>query len=266
MKVGIAQIGPKLLDINQNLKIHLEYINLAKEKGLDILVFPELSLTGYLTGWITPFVAVDIYSPEIKNILEVSKGISVVFGAIIEERKQFYNSAIFVEDGEIKGIHKKVYLPTYGMFDEGRFFTAGSSFDVIHGKLGRFGILICEDAWHLDSYISYAEVDYIVLIANNPLRVVVSDNSINVWHKIASIPPLFFGIPTIYANRVGVEDGIIFFGSSKVINGDGSVEAEGRIFEEDFITAEIKPHKSRAAKYKSATLREHLNAIRKNSR
>ncbi|MEO0139211.1 MAG: nitrilase-related carbon-nitrogen hydrolase [candidate division WOR-3 bacterium] len=266
MKVCIAQIRPKLLNVENNLDLHLKYINNAREKGLDIIVFPELSLTGYLTGWMTPIVALDLHSYEIKKILDSSKGMAVVFGAIIEENGQFYNSAVFVEDGEIRGIHKKVYLPTYGMFDEGRFFTAGSSFNLIHSRLGKFGILICEDAWHLDSYLSYADADYILLIANNPLRVVISDNSVNVWHRIASIPPLFFGIPTIYANRVGVEDGIIFFGGSRVINGDGSVEAEGKIFEEDFITAEIKPHKSRAAKYKSATLREHLNAIRKNPR
>lgn len=266
MKAGVAQVYPKLLNVNHNLEVHLKYINIAKEKGLDLLVFPELSLTGYLTGWITPIVAVNTYSQEIKKILEFSEGITVIFGAIIEEKGQFYNSAIFVEDGKIKGIHKKVYLPTYGMFDEGRFFTAGSSFDVIHSKLGSFGVLICEDAWHMDSYLSYVDVDYIVLIANNPLRVVISENSISIWHRIAHIPPLFFGIPTIYANRVGVEDGIIFFGGSRIIDGDGTVGAEGKLFEEDFIISEIKPYKSRAVKYKSATLREHLNAFRKNPR
>ncbi|MEO0175958.1 MAG: nitrilase-related carbon-nitrogen hydrolase, partial [candidate division WOR-3 bacterium] len=123
MKVCIAQIRPKLLNVENNLDLHLKYINNAREKGLDIIVFPELSLTGYLTGWMTPIVALDLHSYEIKKILDSSKGMAVVFGAIIEENGQFYNSAVFVEDGEIRGIHKKVYLPTYGMFDEGRFFT-----------------------------------------------------------------------------------------------------------------------------------------------
>jgi len=266
LKVGIAQISPKLLDVESNLQKHIKYINLAKDEGVDLLVFPELSLTGYLTGWITPLVSMKFKDDIFQRLLEASKGISVIFGGILEERDMFYNAAFFIEDGELKGIHRKVYLPTYGMFDEGRFFAYGWEFKSIESKLGKFGILICEDAWHLDSYLSYTDTDAIVIIANNPLRVVMSRTSIEVWHEIASIPTLFFGIPTIYANRVGVEDGIIFFGGSRVIMGNGDVKAQGSLFKEELIISEIDASITRAAKYKSATLREHLNAIRKNAR
>jgi predicted amidohydrolase len=266
LKVGIAQIKPKLLNIQENLKKHLECIEMAKGEGLDLLVFPELSLTGYLTNWMTPTVSISEGSKELDEILEKAKGISLIFGAIIEDRGQFYNSAIFVEDGKILGIHRKVYLPTYGMFDEGRYFTRGKSFSPIESKLGRFGVLICEDAWHLDAYLEYSQCDYIVIISNNPLRGVGERSSVDVWHTLAGIPSLFFGTPTIYANRVGVEDGIIFFGRSRIIDGDGRVLAEGKEFEEELVIAEINPYTSRAMRFKSATLRVHLNALGKDAR
>ncbi len=266
MKAGIAQIKPKLLDVRENLKKHLEYIEIAKTKGLDIIVFPELSLTGYLTNWLTPMVSIDENSWEMKEILDRSYGISVVFGAIVEKRGQFYNSAVFVEDGKVLGIHMKVYLPTYGMFDEGRYFTKGRGFFPIESKFGKFGLLICEDAWHLEAYLSYSECDYIIIISNNPLRGVGEKSSVDIWHSLAEIPPLFYGIPTIYANRVGVEDGIIFFGRSRIIDGNGKVLAEGKEFEEDLVFAKIEPYVSRAMKFRSATLREHLNAIGKSAR
>ncbi len=264
--MGIAQISPKLLDVDSNLQKHIKYINLAKDKGVELLVFPELSLTGYLTGWITPLVSIRFNDDVFQRLLEASKGISVILGGILEERDMFYNAAFFIENGELKGVHRKVYLPTYGMFDESRFFAQGWEFRPIDSNLGKFGILICEDAWHLDGYLSYTDTDAIVLIANNPLRVVVSRTAIEVWHEIASIPSLFFGIPTIYANRVGVEDGIIFFGASRVIMGDGEVKTQGSVFKEELIISEIDVSITRAAKYRSATLREHLNAIRKNAR
>jgi len=266
LKVGIAQIKPKLLNVRENLKKHVEYIEIAKRDGLNLVVFPELSLTGYLTGWMTPTASINENSKELMEILESSKDISIIFGAIIEERGQFYNCAVFIEDGRILGIHRKVYLPTYGMFDEGRYFTRGKVFSPIKSKLGSFGILICEDAWHLEAYLAYAECDFVVIISNNPLRGVGGKSSIEVWHNLAEIPPLFYGIPTFYANRVGVEDGIIFFGRSRILDGDGRVLAEGREFEEDLIVAEIKPQTSRAMKFKSATLREHLNALGKDAR
>ncbi len=262
----MAQIKPALLNIHRNLNKHVEYIRLAKGEGVRVLVFPELSLTGYLTGWITPLVSLTPESREVKVILEESGGMVVIFGGIFEEKGQYYNAAFVVEDGEIKGIHRKVYLPTYGMFDEGRFFTTGWEYKPVNTSLGSFGILICEDAWHLESYLSYADVDIVVIMANNPLRVVLSEPSVSVWHKLVSIPSLFFGIPTIYANRVGVEDGIIFYGSSRIIQGNGKVEAEGGFLKEEMVVGNINANITRAVRYSSATLREHLNAFRKNSR
>jgi len=225
-----------------------------------------LSLTGYLLGWLVPQVSVRREEPLWEEMVRHLKGAVAVVGAVLEERDMFYNAAVVLSSEGILGIHRKVYLPTYGMFDEGRYFSAGHSFEKIPTPLGEMALMICEDAWHMDAYLSRADADLFVLIANNPLRVVQDASAVEVWHRLSSLPPTFFGSPAVYANRAGVEDGIIFFGGSRIYEGNGAVMAEAPLFEEGLIFAEIDTDIRRAARYNSATLREHLNyALRKGS-
>ncbi len=264
IRTAVVQFKPALANVDRNLERHRHFIKEALEGGADLIVFPELSLTGYLLGWLVPQVSL---KPDDGVWAELTEDLGervLVVGAVVEERDMFYNAMVVLSGDGILGIHRKVYLPTYGMFDEGRYFTAGPGFEKIKTPLGELAILICEDAWHMDAYLSRADADLFVLSANNPLRVVQGGTAVEVWHRIASLPSLYFGTPTVYANRVGVEDGVIFFGGSRIYQGNGTLSAEAPLFEETLLFGEIDTALRRAARYNSATLREHLNhALRK---
>ncbi len=267
VRIGVAQIKPVLADVPSNVEKHISYIGLASERGVDILVFPELSLTGYSLGWLVPQVSIRPDDPILRDLSDEAGDMLLVVGGVLEERDMFYNALFLLHRGEVLGIHRKVYLPTYGMFDESRFFAKGRGFDTFETHVGRVALSICEDAWHLDSFLSRADADLFVLSANNPLRVVQGASSVDVWHYIAALPTVYFSTPSVYVNRVGVEDGVIFFGASRILEADGSVSLSAPIFEEGLFTGEVHPHLRRAARYNSATLREHFNhAVREGSR
>ena len=150
MRVALAQVAPALGNVEANLRMHRSAARKAAAAGADLIVFPELSLTGYLLQDLVPEVALSPeQSREIEQLRRLSRRIAIVMGFVEEsEDHRFYNSALFLARGEILHSHRKVYLPTYGMFDEGREFAAGETFRAFDTPLGRFGILICEDAWH----------------------------------------------------------------------------------------------------------------------
>ncbi len=117
MKVGLAQIDCKLGDVKANLEKIRGFISEAKKRKVDLLVFPELSLTGYSVGSLVPEVAIRVDNPLIKELKKESKGISLVIGFVEESKEHnFYNSALYLEKGRIKHLHRKIYLPNYGVW------------------------------------------------------------------------------------------------------------------------------------------------------
>ena len=145
-KTAIAQIDCRVGAFEQNLKHHLEFIDRAIAEGAKLVLFPELSLTGYTLRDLAWDVAINPFQNKIiAPLLEKSRKISIAVG-FVESGTHYgiYNSAMFLEDGEIKHIHRKLYPPTYGMFEEGRYFSVGKTIAAFDSKLGRFGMLICD--------------------------------------------------------------------------------------------------------------------------
>ncbi|MAE28012.1 MAG: nitrilase-related carbon-nitrogen hydrolase [Planctomycetota bacterium] len=234
-----AQIEPTLGDLETNLATHLTAIDQAASAGADIVLFPELSLTGYFLKDLTSEVARALDSNEIRVLLEASKRISLAFGFVeAAPDGRLYNSVAFCEDGAILHVHRKVHLVTYGMFEESRDFAAGEEFAVFDSRHGRFGILICEDAWHMGgAYLHYMSgADALLVHSSSPARGVQAipptsgdecDEpctlaSNRTWETLLSALSLFFRTPVVFTNRVGVEDGITFSGDSRVIGPDGA--------------------------------------------
>src|SRR5512145_1780641 len=125
LNVGLAQIYPKLGDVCANLDKHLEYVQRAVDAGVDMVIFPELSLTGYQVQDLVPEVAIRARhdDPTYSALLDASKRIDMMFGFVqADERQRFYIACAYLSNGETLHIHHKVYLPTYAMFDEGRYF------------------------------------------------------------------------------------------------------------------------------------------------
>jgi len=218
----LAQIKPKLGCVADNLALIEERIQQAIAAKADLVIFPELALTGYFLKDLVPEVARRLDSPEIMRLVELSRQISIAVGFVEETSDyRFFNSALYLENGAIRHLHRKVYLPTYGLFDEQRYMARGEQLRAFDTKFGRMGILICEDMWHLSaSYILAMDgATTLVCLSSSPGRGIEGDTlgSANAWQQLTSTTAMFLNCRVLYCNRVGYEDGVNFWGGSEYV-------------------------------------------------
>ena len=265
--VALAQIKPKLGCLADNL----DMIEAAVEKGIKeragVVIFPELAMTGYFLKDLVPEVALSIDSTEIKRLLALSRHISIAVGFVeVTADYRFYNSAIYLEDGEIRHRHRKVYLPTYGLFDEQRYLARGLRLRSFDTRFGRMGILICEDMWHLSaSYVLAMDgATTIICLSSSPGRGIMDEENLGsttAWQKLNATTAMFLNCRVLYCNRVGYEDGVNFWGGSEAVGPNGEVTARGKILEEDFIIAEIEEGALRRERIFSPLMRDESLSI-----
>ncbi len=259
--VILAQIKPKLGCIKENFSLIEERIQSAKEAGADLVVFPELALTGYFLKDLVPEVALRLDSPEIARLAALSRDISIAVGFVeVTDDYRFYNSAVYLENGAIRHLHRKVYLPTYGLFDEQRYMARGERFRAFDTKFGRMGMLICEDMWHLSSsYILAMDgAATLLCLSSSPGRGIGGDSldSAEAWQQLTSTTAMFLNCRVLYCNRVGYEDGVNFWGGSEYIAPSGKSVVRGKILEEDFVTATLDEGSLRRERIFSPMLRD----------
>ena len=262
-KIGIAQISPRLGDIGANLALYEHALTKAKAEDVELLIFPELSLTGYHLRDMVSTVALRQDSAEITRLRELSTSVSCVAGLVEESSDfRFYNSAVYLSEGEIQHVHRKVYLPTYGMFDEQRYFARGNAVRAFDTPYGRAAALVCEDLWH-PSTAYIAALDKALLFicpSSSPLRGIADDReqdeNARYWESMNRAYAETFGVFVIYANRVGFEDGVGFWGGSEIIDPFGQCLAKGRYYEEDFVTADISLDAVRRKRVAAPLLRD----------
>jgi predicted amidohydrolase len=246
IRVAIAQINPKLGDLPSNIAVYEESVRTARSQGAELLLFPELSLTGYMLRDTVPQVALTFESPEIRKLKELSRVIPFVAGLVEESADhRFFNAAVYFEGGEIVHVHRKVYLPTYGMFDEQRYFARGDRIRAFNSKFGRIVILICEDLWH-SSTVYLAALDGALAVlcpSSSPLRGIVDgqpqDDNARYWEMINRGYAETFSLFVVYGNRAGFEDGVGFWGGSEIIDPFGLRLAKGKYYDSDFVTGEV---------------------------
>ncbi len=248
MNIAIAQIAPKLGDVAANLETHLDLLEKARKKKAGLVVFPELGLTGYTLKDLVEEAALDPRSdPRFAKFVAKTKGLSAVVGFVEEgpaEKGLFYNAAAFVADGRIVHIHRKVYLPTNGMFEEAKFFAQGREFRAFDAPFGRVGLLICRDFLHYGaSYVHYAAgADMIVCISAAPGRGVGGGDAFEtgrMWELMGEAVSYFSSAFVVYANRVGVEDGVTFAGGSFVFAPGGRLAGRAAAVDPDFAVVPV---------------------------
>jgi len=262
-RVAIAQINPRLGDLQANMALYEAKIRQGGEAGADLLLFPELSLTGYFLRDMVPDVALTTRSPEMKKLKELSRGLPFVAGLVEESADhRFFNAAVYFEDGEIRHVHRKVYLPTYGMFDEQRYFARGDRVRAFDSKFGRLAILICEDLWHTSTiYLAALDGARAVLCpSSSPLRGIVDgqaqDDNARYWEMINRTYAETFSLFMLYGNRSGFEDGVGFWGGSEVVDPFGQRLAKAKYYDEDFIISEVAFEAVRRKRTMSPLLRD----------
>jgi predicted amidohydrolase len=236
--VALAQCYPKLGDVAANLSAHLAVIGVAVAHDAALVVFPELSLTGYFLKDQVPEVALRLDSPEVGALRAASLAgrVDIVAGLILEsDRHHFHNASIYISGGEVIHVHRKVYLPTYGLFDEQRYLAAGDrfrAFDISFGgragQTWRAGMLICEDLWHPSAAALLARqgVDVLICPSASPGSGVLQGDALGTARSYDVMTRTYAQLFTsylIYCNRTGFEDGVGFWGGSRVVGPVGTV-------------------------------------------
>jgi predicted amidohydrolase len=237
-KLRIAQIDSALANFNENLDKHLTLIDVAIKDGVEFIVFPELSLSGYNVQDAAQDIAMPIHDSRLEPLRERSKHISILCGGVeLSDDFGVYNAAFFFEDGISRSVHRKVFLPTYGMFEELRYFTAGQRVAPFHSRrLGTVGAAICEDNWHvtLPYLLAMQGAKVMFTLVASPLRVDLGAGELHIattWEMLARTYANLFSIYVVMANRIGNEDGLSYWGGSEIIAPNGNIAAKAVLFD-----------------------------------
>ena len=262
-RAALLQTNPRLGDVQTNLEEHVSAIDRAIDAGTELICFPELSLTGYFLKDQVDELAQPLDSGLFEPLLERSRKASIVVGFVERSpSNRLYNSMAFLEAGEIIGVHRKVHLVSYGMFDEARDFAAGESFRIIESRLGRFGPLICEDLWHTPSaYLHFLnDADYLLVQSASPARGVEAPgpglSSQRTWNTLLEATAILYRTWVLYVGRVGWEDGIGFGGASAGYDPFGTCHGPCDAIEPDMLEVVVDKDALRRARVETPLRRD----------
>ncbi len=271
-RVALAQIAPRLGDLGANLELVAEHTAEAAAQGANLVVFPELALNGYLLQDLVPEVAIKADDPRLLAIGADLPGTLVAVGFAEETRAHRYcNSVALLRGGELIGLHRKVYLPTYGLFDEGRFTRPGHEIRTadVGDPLRRIGLSVCEDFWHPFIPMLQAQDGALLLVnvAAGPARAPGSASGLEAiasWHRMQETYALLGTVGVAFCNRVGNEEGLTFWGGSRLLGPDGAVIVEAPLYEEALVVGVLETDDLRMQRYSLPIMAdERLELVRR---
>jgi predicted amidohydrolase len=270
LRVGLAQIDSRLGDVERNVESHLEFIRQARAEGVELLVFPELSLTGYRLLHLTSRVAVrPADSSAVRAIAEAADGMAVILGLVEDgDDGALYNSALFLRGGVIAHVHRKVYLPTYGLFQEKRFFGEGQELGVValDAAGSTCGILICEDLWHAETARKLARggAKLLIVVSASPGRIGPGERpeSLDDWEILTRSAALLNTSWVAYCNRVGWEEGSFYTGGSHFVRPGGEVFSRAPVLDPHLLIADLDLREVDRLRFRLPLLREERPEIR----
>ena len=262
LRIALAQCDAVLGDLAANHQSHLQWIERARAAQADLVVFPELSLTGYLLQDLVQDVARPRDDAVFTELARHAGPTSVIVGGIEEGRDHGqYIASFLLEDGAVAHVHRKLYLASYGVFDEARFVGAGRHVRCAESKLGRFGMLVCEDAWHPSavSITMLQGADLVVVQVASPVRELRRGElprNAETWLDTLRTYARLYGTHIVFCNRVGSEDGLVFWGHSCVLGPDGDMLARASLFDEELLVVDVDPERVREARLSNPVLRD----------
>ena len=252
MKIALAQLNYHIGNFEKNTLKILDQIEAAKKDKIDLLVFSELSVCGYPPqDLLEKKTFIEQCEIAIEKITPYCKEIAVIIGSPTinyhQKGKRLYNSAIFIAEGKVQYIQNKTLLPTYDIFDEYRYFEPNDKFNVVEYKEKKIAITICEDLWDFQPVentfaknqlynitpmekLAEHKPDLIINIAASPFSYTKIWGRKNIFIRNAKK----YNLPLFNVNQVGAQTELIFDGGSLVVNPDGTIADEMKLFEEDY--------------------------------
>ncbi len=262
MRIALAQINPTVGDLQGNRNKIIEHINEARSRGADLVAFPELSVCGYPPE---DLVFKQSFLQDNKRIIEEiaarTKDITAVVG-FVDTGKDAYNAAAILHNGKQVGVYHKLFLPTYSVFDEDRYFKRGNSCPVFTINGINIGVNICEDIWY--------ELGPTTLQRDANAEVIVNINGSPYYAGKRELREKFVATRAIdnelfvaYVNQVGGQDELVFDGASMIFDYDGKMMARGKQFQEDMLIADLDLDGLMATRMHSPRTRKHWIAVDK---
>jgi predicted amidohydrolase len=257
IKLALAQISSRRESKKRNLQKIEEFTVKAKEKAADLVIFPELSLTGYVLHDQIYELAETIPGPSTKRIEDLAKktGMHIIFGMpeLSEKTKAtIFNTAVFVGQKGFIGKYRKMYLPTHSVFEEKRYFRSGYQTATFNTPIGNIGLFICYD-------IFFPEICRLTRLKGAELMVCISASPAvrrGYFEILTAARALENTAFLAYVNLVGVEDGLQFWGGSRLVSPTGAPLAKAKYDEEDLVICEIDYRDIRPAETFIPTLRD----------
>ncbi len=248
IRVALAQIAPALGRLDLNLTRHHELLAQARSDGADLVVFPELGLTGYLLQDLAAEVAMRLDDPRLVELAGATQGLSAVVSFVEESADhRLFIAAALLEDGQIRHVHRKLFLPTYGLFDERRFFAAGDMLRAVPSRLGvGLGIAVCEDFWHLSvpQLLALDGAQVLINVSSSPGRDLAASNEVGLgtatsWRQLMRTYARLTTSFVIFCNRVGIDESISFWGGSEVIAPTGAAILSAPLYDDGLFSVDI---------------------------
>jgi predicted amidohydrolase len=248
LRIALAQIAPRLGLLDENLARHHALIEDAREEGAGLVVFPELGLTGYLLQDLAADVAMRLDDPRLTKLAASTTGLSAIVSFVEESADhRLFIAAALLEDGSLRHVHRKLFLPTYGLFDERRFFAPGDVLRAVPSRLGLgIGMAICEDFWHLSvpHLLALDGAQVLVNVSSSPGRDLAATNEVGLgtatsWRTLMRTYAQLTTSVVVFCNRVGVDESISFWGGSEVISPGGRALFSAPLWDEGLFTVDV---------------------------
>ncbi len=248
LRIALAQLAPRLGDLEANLARHRDLLDEARAGGAGLVVFPELGLTGYQLQDLAADVAMRLDDPRLAALASRTRELSAIVSFVEESADhRLFIAAALLEDGEIRHVHRKVFLPTYGLFDERRFFAPGDQLRAVSSRLGvGIGLAVCEDFWHLATpqVLALDGAQILVNVSSSPGRDLARTNEVGLgtatsWRTLMRTYAQLTTSFVVFCNRVGVDESISFWGGSEVIGPGGEAVFSAPLFDEGLFFADV---------------------------
>jgi len=241
VRVALAQVDCCLGDLDANLARTREVTADAAGSGVDLVVFPELNLTGYSLGAISHDVSLPASDPRLAALAPDEP--AVVVGFAEQGRVDAYNSAVHVQGGEVRHVHRKLYLPTYGIHEERKHFSPGQALRAYDDAAGRrLALLVCNDAWQpVLPFLAVQDGAAALLVPTNSAVSAYPDvlDTRAYWRSITRFYGQMYQTFVVFVNRVGAEGELVFWGGSHVVDPEGRVVAEAPEGEEALLVVDL---------------------------